>query len=141
MMRLLNIAALAITILVSFGLYKLKYDTSVAENTARRLHDEIETESQYLRILRAEWSHLDRADRIQRLSEKYLDLKPVDPEQIVRINDIPMAPVIAGGIEKPSVRIRGPLMATFGDSKGDGAAVAKPEPETEDMSGGGDDNG
>lgn len=141
MMRLLNIAALAVTILVSFGLYKLKYGTSVAENTARKLHGEIEAEGQYLRILRAEWSHLDQAERIQRLSEKYLGLRPVDPEQIVHINDIPMAPVVAGGIEGPSARIRGPLMATFADSEGDDGAVVKPELETEDMSRGGDDNG
>ena len=46
MIRVLNIVALAVTVSFSFGLYKLKYNTSVAENTVRSLSNEIDIEEQ-----------------------------------------------------------------------------------------------
>jgi cell division protein FtsL len=141
MIRVLNIAALAITISVSFGLYKLKYNTSAAENAVRELHNELEVEEHSLRVLRAEWSHLNRADRVQRLSEKYLDLEPLDPQQIARINDIPMAPIIAGGREGQLVRMGAPLITTFEDSDSKKVPAVKPNSKPENISRGGDANG
>ena len=105
MIRVLNIVALAVTVSFSFGLYKLKYNTSVADQTVRSLSSDIDVEEQALRVLRAEWSHLNRADRIQQLSERYLDLKPVEPEQVAQVTDIPMRPLMADNEGFASSRI------------------------------------
>ncbi len=141
MIRVLNIAALAITVSVSFGLYKLKYNTSVAEDTLRQLQLDIEVEEQALRVLRAEWSHLNRADRIQALTDKYLNLKPVDPEQIARVNDIPMAPMIANDVNRTASRMGGPLITTFEDSEMSKIPDVRPTPKPKDTSRGGEVNG
>ena len=93
MIRIVNIVALAITVLFAFGLYKLKYNISVSEDRLGQLQTQIEQEQEELRVLKAEWSHLNRPERIQKLTEKFLKLGPLDPGQIAEIKDIPFNPV------------------------------------------------
>ncbi len=93
MIRIVNIVVLAITVMFAFGLYKLKYNTSISEDQLVQLQRDIEQEQRALRVLKAEWSHLNRPERIQALAVKHLALKPLDPGQILEIKDIPFSPV------------------------------------------------
>ena len=93
MIRVVNIVALAITVMFAFGLYKLKYNTSILADQFVQLQRDIEQEQRALRVLKAEWSHLNRPERIQGLAVKHLALKPLDPGQILEIKDIPFSPV------------------------------------------------
>ncbi len=95
MIRIMNVVALVAAVLFSFGLYNIKYDTRVAEREVLLLRQEIELEKETLKVLRAEWSHLNQPDRIQKLAEKYLDLAPVGLGQIVSIRDVPSRPFLA----------------------------------------------
>ncbi len=93
MIRVVNIVALAITVMFAFGLYKLKYNTSISEDQLVQLQRDIEQEQRALRVLKAEWSHLNRPERIQALAARHLELKPLDPGQILEFKDIPFSPV------------------------------------------------
>jgi hypothetical protein len=53
-------------------------------------------ESQAIRVLRAEWSHLNSPERIQALSQKHLTLRNIEPDQVVQMKDIPFRPVDDG---------------------------------------------
>jgi hypothetical protein len=51
-------------------------------------HD-IQRESDSIGMLRAEWAHLSRPDRVQALSDKHLDLQAVTVDQMVKAGDLP----------------------------------------------------
>lgn len=141
MIRILNIIALALTVTFSFGLYKLKYNTSVAVDNVSSLQNEIEVEEQFLRVLRAEWSHLNRAERIQKLSEKYLNLEPVNSDQIAFVTDIPMRPLLADRESPLASRMGGPLIMHFDESLNSNVATLRPRRKPEDITRGGKANG
>ncbi|OXE36241.1 MAG: hypothetical protein CGW95_08930 [Phenylobacterium zucineum] len=54
-----------------------------------RVQDEIAAEHERVRLLQAEVSHLERPDRIQRLSGTYLGLGPVKPDREVAPDALP----------------------------------------------------
>jgi hypothetical protein len=39
-------------------------------------------------VLKSEWAYLSRPDRILQLSERFLDLKPLDPHQIIPVEEL-----------------------------------------------------
>ena len=94
MIRLVNVFAIAVTVMFAFGLYTMKYKTSLAEDQARTLSSKIEEQEDALRILRAEWAYLNRAERLEYLAGQYLNVAPVMPTQIVDVSDVPMRPVV-----------------------------------------------
>jgi cell division protein FtsL len=63
-------------------LFSVKYQVQDLEEELGRLNREIATERQATHVLKAEFSYLTDADRLRRLSDRYLDLKPVQPSQI-----------------------------------------------------------
>lgn len=89
MIRVVNLIAVMITILTSFALYRVKYEASASAGQVARLRAEIAEEQKTVAILKAEWSHLNQPARLQELSSRYLDLKPIDVHQIVTFQDLP----------------------------------------------------
>ena len=94
MSKLVTALALVVTVLFSFGLYSLKYYTGVAADRVRILESKISEQDEALRILRAEWSHLNKADRLQTLSERYLNLTPLGPRQLAQLRDLPLRSLV-----------------------------------------------
>lgn len=94
MIKLVNALALIVTVVFSFGLYSLKYYTGVAADRVRILESKIAEQDEALRILRAEWSHLNQADRLQTLAERYLDLEPLGPTQLAKLRDLPLRSLV-----------------------------------------------
>jgi len=95
MSKLVNALALVVTVLFSFGLYSLKHYTGVAADRVRILESKIAEQDEGLRILRAEWSHLNQADRLQTLAERYLDLEPLGPPQLAQLRDLPLRSLVS----------------------------------------------
>jgi len=68
-------------IIVSW-LFHLKYSSTSIENRIRTAKHSITEELKNQHILRAEWKSLISPERIQRLSQKHLDLQQMDPTQL-----------------------------------------------------------
>ena len=64
------------------GLFQLKYAVQERESELARLNRDLIAAEQALHVLHAEWSYLNRPDRLARLATRYLDLTPMAPEQI-----------------------------------------------------------
>lgn len=90
--RMFKILMVAVTLVASVSVYALKYDSGRNAAEIKRLNDEIADEKQALSVLKAEWSLLNQPDRLQRLADKYLDLKPLTPVQTATIMSIPRRP-------------------------------------------------
>jgi len=91
MWRILHLVAIAALIGSAVYAYSIKYETILfAEQIAKTKH-RIEDERNAIAMLRAEWAHLTRPERIQALALRHLDTQPLQLAQIARLADLPQA--------------------------------------------------
>src|SRR5207237_225172 len=85
-------------VLAAFGLaaadvYKIKYESTLQAERVAKLRAEVRREQDAIASLRAEWSKLDRPDRIQELAQRHLTLKPLEVRQYDTLDRLPERPV------------------------------------------------
>jgi len=73
---------------LAYVIYQVKYETRALDRDIAALNKQIEQERDAIAVLRAEWSLLNRPERIERLAQKYLKLAPARPAQIVTIDSV-----------------------------------------------------
>ncbi len=74
---------------MSVGLLVLKSEVHEMEQELTQLHNNIRDDRKAIRVLKAEWSHLNDPTRIKRLAETYLKLSPVSAKQIAPLDALP----------------------------------------------------
>ena len=84
-MRVVNLILVGCVVALSFVIYQQKYESKDMEVRAEELRRAIDGERNAVAILRAEWSHLNRPKRIERLARKHLGLKPLKASQILTV--------------------------------------------------------
>lgn len=89
MVRFLNILAIAALIGSAIYAYSIKYETIFHAETIVKLKHEIKREEDQIGMLRAEWAHLIRPERVQALADKFLDLQSLALNQIVKPDALP----------------------------------------------------
>ncbi|PLX44725.1 MAG: hypothetical protein C0605_01950 [Hyphomicrobiales bacterium] len=83
-------AGLVVLSLIAAGmLYNMKYEVQSYRLAVRKLERQLASEREAIQVLQAEWSYLNRPERLQRLAEQYTSLRPVRMEQIVSLDDLP----------------------------------------------------
>jgi cell division protein FtsL len=88
MWRLLHLIAIAALIGSAIYVYNIKYETILESEQIVKLRHQINKTNDEINVLRAEYAHLTRPDRIQGLADKLLKMQPVALNQIVRPEDI-----------------------------------------------------
>lgn len=68
-------------------IYDMKFETRRLEARAQQLQRAIEDEKDNVALMRAEWSHVARPERLEALAREVLSLEPVKPAQIVNQQD------------------------------------------------------
>lgn len=109
---LLVVALLAVAAVI----YQVKYEARGLEARVQELKKEIQDERDAIAVLRAEWSLLNRPERVERLARKHLGLEPLAAQRIITIEDLdtrtpplpPMAGTGRGGIVGPAAGKPGP---------------------------------
>jgi cell division protein FtsL len=89
MVRILNIVAIVALIGSAIYAYSIKYKTIFHAETIAQLKSDIKKEQDQIGMLRADWAHLTRPERVQALSESLLDLQPLALNQIVKAEALP----------------------------------------------------
>jgi cell division protein FtsL len=89
MIRLLNVLAILALIGCAVYAYTIKYETIYRAEQIAKMKHEIQAERDKIGVLRAEWAHLARPERIQELATKYLDLQQLSLTQVVPAAAIP----------------------------------------------------
>lgn len=92
-------ACLVLAVLVSaFFLYSLEHSTRGLERQIAQQKGGILDEREQIKVLGAEWSSLARPDRLQKLAQENLKLKPVTASQFVSetelANRVPAEPIV-----------------------------------------------
>src|SRR6185437_7207988 len=78
MWRLLHLIAIAALIGSAVYVYNIKYETILESEQIVKLSHQINKTKDAINVLRAEYAHLARPDRIQALAEKLLQMQPLD---------------------------------------------------------------
>ena len=69
--------------------YKIKFEFDAPGPARRQAAHEIRREQDAIAALRAQWSKLDSPARIQDLVRRHLALRPVEPQQYDRLDNLP----------------------------------------------------
>lgn len=104
MLRFVNICLVLGLVALAYVIYQVKYETRSLDERIAVLTKEIEHERDALAMARAEWSLLNRPERIERLAEKYLRLSPARPQQLVVLDEVTERDLArAGGLPLPAL--------------------------------------
>ena len=79
-----SIAAVATAV----GLFTVKYKVQDLEEKIDRTNQKIIESQQATHILQVEWAHLNEAERIERLAQKYLKLEQASIKQVARLDTL-----------------------------------------------------
>lgn len=121
MLRFVNICLVLGLVALAYVIYQVKYETRSLDAEIASLNKKIDAERDAIAVLRAEWSLLNRPERIERLAKKYLKLAPAKPVQLVTVDTVsdrdfdrtrlemaaPAAPAAAAKQQKPAVKAPG----------------------------------
>ncbi len=75
-----------LALVLGFVLFKVKYEVVEIEEKISHTLRQMKRERATIHILKAEWSHLNEPQRLQKLAEKFLDIRPMKTEQIAVVN-------------------------------------------------------
>lgn len=115
MLRAVNILVIAALVLAAAWVYKIKFEATLQAERVSKMRVEIRRERDAIAILRAEWTQLDRPDRIQALALRHLKLKPVEVAQFDRLDKLPERPrqIVPPGTADPI----GAIIEIFADKE------------------------
>ena len=89
MWRFLHFLAIGAVIASAVYVYTVKYQTIYAAEQVVSAQHRIAAERDSIEVLRAEYAHLSRPDRIQKLADSALGMLPMQLDQIVKASDLP----------------------------------------------------
>jgi len=73
----------------AFGVYMVKYKVQAIKKEVAQTEKQLFEERSDIHVLNAEWTYLNRPERLKALSAKYLDVKPTRGQQISELSSIP----------------------------------------------------
>jgi hypothetical protein len=113
--RLLHVVVLAALVLAAADVYKIKYESTLQAEKVAKLRADVRREQDVIANLRAEWSKLDRPDRLQVLAQRHLTLKPLEARQFDALDRLPARPIelVPPGTADPI----GALVEIFADTE------------------------
>jgi hypothetical protein len=103
MTRLAGLALLLVAAAAALALYQIKFEVAALEEDLDATRRSIFAQEEAMQVLHAEWSYLNRPERIADLAERHLGLQQMSAEQILRIDRLPQRPVQAVALEGAAV--------------------------------------
>lgn len=98
MLKFINTCLVAAVLASAFVLYSLEHQTRNAEREIAHLESAIRDERESIKLLEAEWSNLTRPERLQKLAEEHLHMKPVTQLQLIEESElaarVPAEPIV-----------------------------------------------
>ncbi|MEC7156435.1 MAG: hypothetical protein VXW40_05790 [Pseudomonadota bacterium] len=88
-MRLILLGTI-LTAVLGTTLYQVKIGIDAREASLLQLEWEIRDTEREIAVLEAEWAYLSRPERVLDLSDRMLEMKPIDTDRILPIEAIPM---------------------------------------------------
>lgn len=100
MMRIVNAILVVLMLAAATWTYSVKHEAERNLAEIRNLESRIAFEKDTIDLLEADWAYLSQPARLQKLSDLYaeeLQLRPTEPQQIVRPVELPAPPAVPSG--------------------------------------------
>ncbi len=81
-----------VVMFMGFGLFQLKYHVVQLEQKLTLVERKIAQKKEAIHVLKAEWSHLNEPQRLQKLVEKHLAMGPLHAFQLISLSDLSAIP-------------------------------------------------
>lgn len=131
MMRPATLILFALAGAAGATLFGVAYKVSEMEEHLSALNKEIKQDREAIHVLRAEWSYLNQPERLEGLSRRYLDLQPLEGEQMADVASLPQRPApVPTADAEPSEAAPGAGAAVDAQAPGPalaGALAARPK--------------
>lgn len=85
-LRITSLIWMASFAVAAFGLYMVKFSVQNLQRDVRAVEVELAAEKESLHLLNAEWAYLNRPERLRALSERHLDMVPLDSQRIENVS-------------------------------------------------------
>ena len=82
--------------------FTVKYEVQDLEDQLVAINKQIGVHEEAIHVLSAEWSYLNRPERLAELAQRYLDLVPMNPKQMASLDDVPLRETPAGDGRPPT---------------------------------------
>ena len=105
MLRFVNVCLVLALVALAYVIYEGKDEARALDEDIGGLRKEIETERDAVAVLRAEWSLLNRPERIERLAKKHLKLNPARPSNSSPSKRCPTATSSASAWTRPTTSL------------------------------------
>jgi cell division protein FtsL len=101
---------LGITAALAFGVFIASYEVRHLGEERAALTRTITANQQAIHVLEAEWSYLNRPERLQMLVTRHLDLHPIEGSQLISLDALPRreggdAPAPADAFDLPILTV------------------------------------
>ena len=91
--RFLHLIAIACLLGSAAYAYSIKYDTLFQAERVAKAKGQIARQREAIAVLKAEWQHLNRPDRLQAAADRHLlDMQPLSVTQLARFTKLPNRP-------------------------------------------------
>jgi len=91
-MRRSDIFWIALAVATAVAAFVIKYQVRELEDKLATIETELTQSQEAIHVLKAEWSYLNRPERLTELAQRYLDLVPMGPAQMTSLIDVPYRP-------------------------------------------------
>ncbi|WP_182087166.1 hypothetical protein [Aureimonas sp. ME7] len=111
MLKTFDVLLVAVVLMAAAWTFGHKYQAEALEHEVMLLDRKIAQERETIQLLEADWSLLNQPFRLEALARNFdavLQLRPVDPQQIVEPNQLPAVPVAPA----PEEAATGPKIAS-----------------------------
>lgn len=99
-----------LAILVGLILFRVKYEVVFLEQQQNQIRKSIIESEESIHVLKAEWAHLNDPKILQTLTQKYLDLSPIQGSQMISLKDVATTSVATPSIQQPSLDSKKPSL-------------------------------
>ncbi len=103
-MRRSTILWFLIATCLGIALFLVKHEVQQREEQLASLHREILASQEAIHVLEAEWSYLNRPDRLEALVRRHLNMVPLDTRRLGSVEMLPMRltlPEAGDGLARP----------------------------------------
>ncbi len=91
-MRILHLLVIGVLVFAAAYVYRIKMESTLRTERVLRLNAEIREQRDAIAGLRSEWAKLDAPQRLQGLSDRHLQLKPLNANQFDSLKNLPDRP-------------------------------------------------
>jgi hypothetical protein len=91
-MRIVHFCALVLLVMAAAYVYEIKFESTLRAERVAKMRIDVRRERDAIAALRAEWATLDNPARIQSLSRRHLQLRPVEATQFDQLQGLPEKP-------------------------------------------------